>query len=111
MTTIQRERSLERQGQPVFASNDGRRERVLKRVGGVAAVLVVLWLAALLAGAIGFGRLPGLPGSGFLQRGEHGSKAPRAPASSQVGVRPSDVVARTAPRSAVNPNRASQRRA
>src|SRR4051812_16694160 len=45
----------------VFVSADGRRSRFLKRLGQAAAALTVLWLAALLAGAFGLGRVPGVP--------------------------------------------------
>ena len=91
MTAIEREPPLEHEGRPVFAAADGRRERVLKRFGQVAAVLVALWLAALLAGAIGFGRLPGVPGSSFLQRSGHDSKASRQHAVGPVAGRPSAI--------------------
>jgi hypothetical protein len=47
-------------GTPVFASPDGRRARALRRAGMIAAALATLWLVALVAGAIGIGRLPGL---------------------------------------------------
>src|SRR5439155_18552095 len=71
--------TIERQEiQPVFAAADGRRERVLRIAGRLAAVVVVFWLAALLAGAIGLGKLPGLPGAGLLQRNGHPAKAPPA---------------------------------
>jgi hypothetical protein len=46
---------------PVFVSVDGRRGRVLRVVGRAAGGLTVLWVAALLAGALGLGRLPGMP--------------------------------------------------
>jgi hypothetical protein len=46
---------------PVFASSDGRRERLLRAVARLLAGLALLWLAALLAGALGLGRLPGVP--------------------------------------------------
>jgi hypothetical protein len=44
----------------VFVSADGRRSRFLKRLGQGVAVLTVIWLSALLAGAFGLGRLPGV---------------------------------------------------
>lgn len=45
---------------PVFVSADGRRRRVLRLAGRVVAGLTALWLVALLAGALGLGRLPGI---------------------------------------------------
>jgi hypothetical protein len=61
--------------QPVFSADDGRRERVLQAVGRLAAVFVGVWLLALLVGAMGFGRLPGLPGSTLLDRAGRPAKA------------------------------------
>ena len=46
---------------PVFAAPDGRRARRLRLAGRLAAGLTALWLAALLAGALGVGGMPGLP--------------------------------------------------
>jgi hypothetical protein len=73
-----------RRGLPVFVSADGRRQRMLRVLGRVAAGLTVLWLVALLAGAIGLGRLPGvpLPEAGQTPADEDGtaSPAPAAPA-------------------------------
>ena len=46
---------------PVFASADGRRARALGLVGRAVGALGALWLVALLAGALGLGRLPGVP--------------------------------------------------
>jgi hypothetical protein len=69
----------ERPRLPVFVSADGRRDRALRLVVRVVAGLTALWLAALVAGAIGLGRLPGLP---LPQVGPgHGSAAPTAPHS------------------------------
>jgi hypothetical protein len=53
---------------PVFSADDGRRARVLRIVGRFAALVAGVWLLALLAGAMGFGHLPGLPGSGLLDQ-------------------------------------------
>src|SRR4051794_24256544 len=46
---------------PVFAATDGRRARRLRGVALVAAGLMALWLIALAAGILGFGRLPVVP--------------------------------------------------
>lgn len=46
---------------PVFAAADGRRARRLRVAALLAAALVGLWVAALAAGMLGFGRLPGVP--------------------------------------------------
>ena len=61
---------------PVFSADDGRRARALKIVGRLAALVAGIWLLALLAGAMGFGHMPGLPGSGLLDRSARASKAP-----------------------------------
>lgn len=44
---------------PVFLAENGRRARILGIVAKVAFVVTVLWLAALAAGMLGFGHLPG----------------------------------------------------
>jgi hypothetical protein len=44
---------------PVFLAENGRRARILRIVAKVAFVVTVLWLAALAAGMLGFGHLPG----------------------------------------------------
>jgi hypothetical protein len=61
MTTIEHtpqrvQRDPER---PVFLAENGRRARILGIVAKVAVVVTVLWLAALAAGMLGFGHLPG----------------------------------------------------
>lgn len=62
--------------EPVFSSENDRRERVLRAVGHLVAVVVGIWLLALLAGAVGFGHLPGLPGAGLVDRATGRTKAP-----------------------------------
>lgn len=73
--------------EPVFSADDGRRERALKVVGRLAAVLAGIWLLALLVGAMGFGSLPLIPGSGLLDRpAKTPAKTPRAnPAAGDNG--------------------------
>ena len=44
---------------PVFLAESGRRARILGIVAKVAFVVTALWLAALAAGMLGFGQLPG----------------------------------------------------
>jgi hypothetical protein len=46
---------------PVFAARSHRRPLWLARIGRTVAVLVGLWVVALIAGALGLGRLPGVP--------------------------------------------------
>lgn len=53
--------ATERPGEPVFVSTTGNRERALRLGARVVVALVLLWLVALLAGAVGLGRLPGVP--------------------------------------------------
>jgi translation initiation factor IF-2 len=45
----------------VFVAEDGRRARALRGVARVAAGLMLLWIVALVAGAMGAGRLPVVP--------------------------------------------------
>jgi len=45
----------------VFVSASGNRERALRLGARAVVALVILWLVALLAGALGLGRLPGVP--------------------------------------------------
>jgi hypothetical protein len=45
----------------VFVAKDGRRARALRGVARVAAGLMLLWIVALVAGAVGAGRLPVAP--------------------------------------------------
>ncbi|MCW3064811.1 MAG: hypothetical protein JWN32_1983, partial [Solirubrobacterales bacterium] len=49
------------QERSVFVSPDGRRARLLRALGRIAALITAAWLVALVAGALGFGRMPGLP--------------------------------------------------
>jgi hypothetical protein len=44
---------------PVFLAENGRRARILGIAAKVAVLVTVLWLAALAAGMLGFGHLPG----------------------------------------------------
>jgi hypothetical protein len=89
MATIKRNRPLspsapqDPPAEPVFSSENDRRERVLRAVGRLVAVVVGIWLLALLAGAVGFGRLPGLPGAGLVDRATG-----RAPAQTPPGAEP-----------------------
>jgi hypothetical protein len=69
----------------VFVSPDGRRARLLRALGRIAALITAAWLVALVAGALGFGRMPGLPlpAIGALAK-PTGPPAPRAPAAGGV---------------------------
>lgn len=46
---------------PVFTSPNGRRDRAVRVGACVLGALTLIWLAALVAGALGMGRLPGVP--------------------------------------------------
>ncbi|MEP6909548.1 MAG: hypothetical protein ABI896_03845 [Actinomycetota bacterium] len=98
MTTVEREPAVHpgpAPSQPVFSSDNNRRERVLRIVGRLGAVLAGIWLLALLAGAMGFGSLPLIPGSGLLDRSSKPSaKNPRKPAAAGANSR-SRFAART----------------
>ncbi len=47
---------------PIFLDEDGRRRRWVLLAGGLVAAASALWLAALVAGAIGFSTLPRVGG-------------------------------------------------
>jgi hypothetical protein len=68
-------RTVER---PVFVADDGRRARRLALGARAAAALVAIWAVALVAGGVGFARLPAL----------HPSAAARPGATSPVALRP-----------------------
>src|SRR5215218_9172397 len=91
ITEAAAERLPEARRLPVFASADGRRGRALGLVGRVAAGLTLFWLAALLAGAMGLGHLPGVP----LPKSEEGGAAPAAPHTGGSAAQPADGSART----------------
>lgn len=59
MTTIEHTPKTPAPERQVFLAEDGRRARILGLVAKVAFVVTVLWLAALTAGMLGFGHLPG----------------------------------------------------
>ena len=61
----------------VFSAANDRRERALHAAGRLVAVVVGVWLLALLAGAMGFGHLPGLPGAGLLDAAARPGVTPR----------------------------------
>jgi hypothetical protein len=46
----------------IFLDQTGRRARVVRLAGALAAMLGAAWLAALVTGALGFSNLPRLPG-------------------------------------------------
>lgn len=63
---------------PVFLSADGRRARLLRLGGCAAAALSALWLAALLSGTLGLGRLPGVPLPDIGGKSHRGSQSAAA---------------------------------
>ncbi len=64
----------------IFVDEGERRARWLGRLGRGAAVLFALWLVALLAGALGFGRLPGVP---YLVPAAHPARSAAGPRSAR----------------------------
>jgi hypothetical protein len=76
---------------PVFVSAGSFRARALRCAGYATAALTLLWLAALIAGAIGVGRLPAVPfpAVGALSE-DHASSVPQhaAPRSSGAEATP-----------------------
>jgi hypothetical protein len=88
------------QGRSVFVSAGAFRARALRGLGYVTGTLLLLWLAALIAGAVGAGRLPAVPfpAVGALR------ETPATHASPQSGPRPALQVTPSgalAPRKAV----------
>jgi hypothetical protein len=69
---------------PVFVAEDGRRQATLRFGALVVAALMGAWLIALIAGALGFGRLPVLPLPSV------GALHDRGGAQAQAGPRKSD---------------------
>src|SRR5829696_1981107 len=65
---------------PVFVSTRKRRGRMFRLVGYGLAGVTALWLVALLAGAVGFGRLPAVP-------------LPQIPGTGDSAVKPSPIEA------------------
>jgi hypothetical protein len=58
-TTVWTATGLERQ---IFVDQTGRRARLVRVAGVIAALLSAAWLAALVTGALGYANLPRLPG-------------------------------------------------
>jgi hypothetical protein len=51
---------------PIFFDETGRRARRVRAAGTVAGVVAALWLAAIVGGPLGFGRLPAGPPAALL---------------------------------------------
>jgi hypothetical protein len=69
---------------PVFVAEHSWRERAVRAALGVLAALLLVWLLALIAGALGFGSLPPLPASGGDDTGSAPSQSEPSPASARV---------------------------
>jgi hypothetical protein len=80
MTTIEHtpDRARLNSERPVFLAENGRRARILGIAAKIAVLVTVLWLAALAAGMLGFGHLPGTsieqPFNRLISGGEDASK-------------------------------------
>ena len=78
MTTIEHTPDRAQPERPVFLAENGRRARILGIAAKLAVLVTVLWLAALAAGMLGFGHLPGTsieqPFSRLISGGEDASK-------------------------------------
>jgi hypothetical protein len=101
MTTIEHtpERVQPHPERPIFLAENGRRARILGIVAKVAAVVTVLWLAALAAGTLGFGHLPGTSlEQPFARLIGGGGDAPKkqAPATDSASVTASGLEQRSA---------------
>lgn len=86
MATIEHTPDSER---PIFLAENGRRARILGIAAKVAVLVTVLWLAALAAGMLGFGHLPGTsieqPFNRLISGGDDASKNP-APSTDAASV-------------------------
>lgn len=60
---------------PVFVADHGRRQALMRAMIVLGAVLIAAWLIALVAGALGWGNLPGVP---FSAGSDHGQPATSA---------------------------------
>lgn len=60
---------------PVFVADHGRRKALMRAMTVLGAVLIAAWLIALVAGALGWGNLPGVP---FSAGSDHGQPATSA---------------------------------
>jgi len=60
---------------PVFVADHGRRKALMRAMTVLGAVLIAVWLIALVAGALGLGNLPGVP---FSAGSDHGQPATSA---------------------------------
>ena len=69
---------------PVFFAEHSWRERAVRAALGLLAALLLVWLLALIAGALGFGSLPPLPASGGDDTGSAPSQSEPPPASARV---------------------------
>src|SRR5256885_1738181 len=106
MATIERQAPVVPSAAPddqIFSADDGRRERALRIVGPLVALVAGIWLLALFAGALGFGHLPGVPGSGLLDRTARSAKAPvRAPQANRSTAGTQSLAAQTGVARTVN---------
>jgi hypothetical protein len=69
---------------PVFVAEHSWRERAVRAVVGVLVALLLVWLLALIAGALGFGSLPPLPASGGGDTDSPPSRSQPSPASTRA---------------------------
>ncbi len=60
---------------PVFVADHGRRHALIRAMVVLGAALIAAWLIALVAGALGWGNLPGVP---FSKGSDHGQPATSA---------------------------------
>jgi hypothetical protein len=86
-----------RRDRPVFVSAGNRRRRALRALGYVAGALTVLWVVALIAGAVGAERLPAVPFPAIGALGEASGVADdRQPAVTRPAARHSATDGRAA---------------
>ena len=81
---VPRRRRSPHADRPVFFAEHSWRERAVRAALGLLAALLLVWLLALIAGALGFGSLPPLPASGGDDTGSAPSQSEPPPASARV---------------------------
>jgi len=63
-STVEAARERSAAEPPIFVADDPWRGRAVRAAGAIGAVLLATWVVAIVAGALGFGSLPGVPLTG-----------------------------------------------
>src|SRR4051794_7554494 len=89
-TTVEAAREPSAAEPPIFVADHPWRGRGVRAAVAIGAVLLVAWVVAIVAGALGFGSLPGLPLTGGASQAEsaaptHGAAGAQNAASGPAG--------------------------